>query len=308
MYRSRKAAIALGVLAALFWSPHFPLTERIRAGEAAPPYMVLGFYFLLGGAAGLGLVLFLTGRLAELRVFNRRETHFLVLAASGGYGFWILRALSLQAAAPARAHLAFYAAPVIIAILSALTQERADGRTMVGLLLGFVGCIMLVGPGEGAGVQLRGTVLGLAAATCWAVFSLVARPLMRQEKALPVATLTAGMGALFLLATSLGMRVGLFDIAPGDLAVALLGGVVTVGVTMALWLKCLAQLPAALAGGLWYLGLLFGSLCGFAGVFGPAPDGWWLLGGAMLILLGLHSALSGRRRGEATMGDIIRGW
>ncbi|MFO8007098.1 MAG: DMT family transporter [Candidatus Brocadiia bacterium] len=308
MYRSRKAAIALGVLAALLWSPHFRLVERIRAGQAAPPYMVLGFYFLLGGALALVLVLFLTGRLAEMRLFNRRETQFLVLAASGGYGFWILRALSLQAAAPSRAHLAFYAAPVIMAVFSALTKERADGRTMVGLLLGFVGCIMLIGPGEGSGVQLRGTVLGLAAAACWAVFFLVARPLMRQERALPVAALTTGIGALFLLATSLGMRVGLFDIAPADLGLALLGGAVTVGFMMALWLKCLAQLPAALAGGLWYLGLLFGSLWGFAGFLEPRPDGWWLLGGAVLILLGLHSALSGRRRGEATMGDIIRGW
>ncbi len=307
--RSRKAAAAVGVLAAAFWSPHFQLVQRLTTGESPPSRLVLSFYFVLGAAIALSLVLFLTGRLSELRVFNRQETHFLLLAATGGYGFWVLRALALAelAPAPARAHLLFCAVPIFIAVLSVFAAERADGRTFIGLLLGFFGCVVLVVPGHLMAGSLRGTLLALAAAACWALFTLAARSLMRQEKALPVVALVTAIGAACLLVTCLSTRESIFAVRPDQLGMALAGGFFTVGIMTALWLRCLAVMPAVLAAGFWYLGTLFGAIWAFLGWGGDRPNVWWLLVGGALILLGLHGALSGRRTAEVTLGDVIRG-
>jgi len=301
----QRTSIAFGVLAALLWSPHFQLFSKLRAEAASP--LVLSFYFLLGGAGGLLLLLLLSGRIDELDAFKRRETYFILLAAFGGYGFWVLRSLSPGAAPGARAHLLFYAAPLAAGVLSFFTAERADGRAFFGLVLGFVGCIMMVPSGAQEFAGLRGLLLGIAAAVCWGIFWLLARPIVREEKSLPVAALVTGIGAACLLVTCISTGAGIFEVRPGQLAAALVGGAVTVGFMMALWLRCLAGMAAPLAAGLWYLALLFSGLWALLGFGGARPDLWWLLGGGLLVLLGLHSALTGRRRRGVTMSDVIRG-
>jgi len=308
MQGARKSAYFFGVLAALLWGPQFMLFRRLLKGKGAPTAPVLAFYFVFGGAVALLLVMFLLGRLPELRIFNRRETHFLVLVATGGYGFWILRSLTMDALDFSTARLLFLTAPLAIGALSAFSREKADGRALFGLALGFVGCILLVGPGRQMAGGLRGALLGLAAAGCWALFSVSARPLVRTESALPVAALVTALGALCLLVTCLSMGEGIIRIGPRQLMLACLAGAVTVGFMMPVWLRCLAGAPAALAGGFWYLGLLFGVLlaCRIEGE--PHPGALWILGGATLILLGLYGALSGRykRRRGVSMSDIIR--
>lgn len=301
----QRTSVVLGVLAALVWSPHFQLFRKL--GADGPPALVAYFYVLLGAAGALLLFMFLGGRMDELNAFKRRETYFILLAAFGGYGFWVLRSLTLDVLPASRAHLLFYAAPLAAGVLSFFGGERADGRTFFGLALGFVGCIMMVPPGVREGTGLRGLLLGIGAAACWGIFWLLARPVVREEKVLPVAALVAGIGAACLLVTCLSTGAGLFDISPGQLVTALLGGAVTVGFMMALWLRCLAGMAVPLAAGLWYLGLFFSGLWSLLGFGGTGPDLWWLLGGGVLVLLGLHSALSGRRRRGATMSDVIRG-
>ena len=307
MLRSDKTSIVLGVMTALCWSPHFHLFSRLRAGAEPPPStLVLSFYFVLGAAGSLLLFMFLTGRLPELNVFKRRETRFLLLAGLGGYGFWMLRGVALRSLDPARARLLFYTAPVLIGLLSQFQKEKMDARLLLGLLLGLVGCIMLTTfRGLFAG-PLRPVLVALGAAACWAVFSLAAVPPAREENALPVAALVVGVGALCLFINCLSTGENVFAIRPRALLVALGGGVVTVGLMMILWLKCLAAMSAPLAGGLWYLGLVFGVLLSHLVLGGPAPNLWWTLVGTAFVLLGLHTALSGRRHEALTLSDVIR--
>ncbi len=306
MYRSGKAAFICGLFAALFWSPHFRMVQRIRAAEVSPPLLVLSFYVLLGAAAFLILLLFLAGKLSELDVFRRRETRFLILAATGGYGFWVFRALALERADASMAFVLFAATPVAIGVFSAFGREKASGGGFVGLLLGFVGCIMLSSPADRLTGGLPAVLLGAGAATCWAVFSLAARPLARQEKALPTAAVVTGIGAACLLVTCLSTGESIGNIQPAQAGLALALGAVTVGLMTTFWLKCLAGVPAVVAAPLWYVGVLLGTIWGVLGMGEPRPKLWWLFGAAVLIGLGLHSAWSGRGRRRGTLSDIIR--
>jgi len=301
MQRTRKRGLILGAVAALLWSPHFALVQSMLRGGTS--LLVAEFYFLLFASVLLLLLLFLSGRLSELSVFKRRETHFLALAASGGYGLALLLGLALGQAPAAPVRLWFYAGPLIVALLSLFGRERADLKAFVGILLGFFGCVLVVraeAPGSLA-ISMR----AIGAAACWAVFSMLARPLVREEKPLPVAAVVCMIGAACLLVTCLSMGRSVFAVRPAHLWTAAVTGAFTVGLMMVFWLKCLGSAEAALAAPLWYLGLAFGVV--WVRRVGVDVDGWLAFGGIVLVLFGLHTAFSGRRSSAMSLGDVIRG-
>jgi drug/metabolite transporter (DMT)-like permease len=307
MRASQHSAYVFALLAALLWSPQFYAVEPAVSGGA--PLMVVQFHLVFWPALVLLALVFVSGSAEGLSVFSRRETHFLVLAATGGYGFWILRSLALESATQEQARLLFYAAPLLMGLLSLLTREAADRRVAFGLVLGFVGCIMIFqgqkAPGAaGASGSLGGSLLAVAAAGCWALFSVAARPIVRQERALPVAALVAGIGAVCQLITCLTTGVSPLSISVPQMRTAALTGVFCVGGTLLLWLRCLGGMPAVLAAPFWYLGALFGVLWALRA--GWSVSGWWALGGGVLILMGLQNALAGRRQSGLTLADVIR--
>ncbi|MFW6189575.1 MAG: DMT family transporter [Planctomycetota bacterium] len=309
MARTGKAAFVFAALAALLWSPHHYVLEWLLSGTSPVPFLVAQFHFVFWAAVGLMLILFLSGRLDEVSVFQRRETRFLLLAAAGGYGFWTLRALAFDGLSPDRARLLFYLAPLLIGIFSLLGEERAGGRPLFGLVLGFVGCIMLLqgAPGApGAGGGLWSYLAAVAAAACWALFALAVRPVVRHEGSLSVAAVVTAIGAVCILVTSISKGENPLSVTAGQLGAAASAGVVTVGLMMALWLKCLSRMPAVAAAPWWYLGLVFGTIgrAVVAGEFGRSV--WWLLGGGVLVVMALQTAAGGRGRQAVTMGDLIR--
>jgi len=304
--RSGRAGFSLGAVAALLWSGNLGRLLLLRDGGV--DVLVVHFHMVFGAALGLLLVLFLSGRLPELAVFSRRETIFLVLAGTGGYGFWVLRGAALGATGGFGLMPLVYASPLAVGVLSLMTREKAGGRAAVGLLLGFVGCIALAHGqvGGAAGASGGSRLAALGAAACWALFTVVARPVMREEKALPVAVLVMSIGAACLLVTCLSRGAGLFDMRLSELASAALSGFITVGLMTVLWLKCLGHLPAARAAPLWYLGMLFGTILAWRS--GTPVNRWWGLVGGVLVLVGLwRAAGEGPSREAMTFGDIIRG-
>ena len=261
---------------------------------------------LFWAAAGLLLLLFLSGRLGELSVFNRRET--LLPHPCSPRRLCLLdaaRRRGREHATRARAHLLFYTAPVLIGVFSTFGREHADARTFLGLLLGFGGCVMLsmARGGPAAGGSWLSGLPAVGAAVCWAVFCLVARPIAREEKALPVAAIVLSVGAVCLFVTCIARGDGIFHIGMRQLGETIPLGIFTVGLMLVFWLRCLGSVPAAAAAPLWYLGLLFATL--MAG--GLRAGLWWLIAGAVLILVGIQRALSGRTTRDVTLGDVIRG-
>ena len=95
--------------------------------------------------------------------------------------------------------------PVMVALANAVLRlERVDRRTWAGVVVSVGGLVLLVRP-EAAGVPrtaFQGDLLTLASAACWAVYTLVSRPLALRY---PPATITAlGVG----LATGVLVGVG----------------------------------------------------------------------------------------------------
>lgn len=311
MQAPQRSALVYGILAALLWSPHFYILESLR--REGVPLLVAQFHCVFWPALVLGLVLIVSGRASAIGAFKGQETHVLAMAAVGGYGFWVLRAVALDGTGLPHARMLFYAAPLAIGLFSVFTSERADRRWAFALLIGFIAAVMLAeaqGKTRLAGSLGAGPALAaLGGACCWALFSLLARPLVREEPVLPVAALVTGIGACCLLVACLSrgesILVGFHKINMAQLRTLILTGFFTVGLMMVCWLKCLSKVPAAQAGPLWYLGVLFGAVWALVGGWGLSL--LWTVGGTILVLIALRRALADRQRSGATLGDLIRG-
>jgi drug/metabolite transporter (DMT)-like permease len=306
-----KTAFLLGVLAALLWSPHFYLLKPLIGPEGGLSPLVVQFHVLFWPAVLLVFLMFISGRASALKAVSQRETRFLFLAGAGGYGFWVLRGLALEAPGGGHVHLLFYTAPLLMAFFGLFGRQKGDRRSAAGLLLGFVGCILLArglgGAGPAEGGTLSADLLALGAAACWALFTVLAVPMVREQSVLPVTALVTAVGAACLLVTCLGRgeAVLIFAVSFSQLRTLALTGVVTVGLMMALWLKFVGSVPLPLAAPFWYLGLMFGVF--WAGRVGVEVATWWTLAGVIVLLPGLHVALGGRERSGITISDIIRG-
>jgi len=311
MQAPQRSALLYGILAALLWTPHFYILESLR--REGVPLLVAQFHCVFWPALVFGLFLIVSGRASAIGAFKGQETHILALSALGGYGFWILRTVALDGPGIPHARALLYAAPFAIALFSVFSSERADRQRVFALLVGLIGAVMLA-EGQGKGT-LSGTLgagralAALAGACCWALFSLLARPLVREEPVLPVVALATGIGAFCLLvsciSTGESLLVGFHKITMAQLRTLILTGFFTVGLMMVCWLKCLSKVSAAQAGPLWYLGLLFGAVWALLGGWGISI--WWTLGGTVLVLLALRSDLTDRQRSAVTLGDLIRG-
>lgn len=153
------------------WGASFPLL-RLVAVEV-PPFALAA---LRGCFAALAVFAFLalSGKLGgklELR-------HWLVLGSTNGWVPNVLTALALTRIEAAPAALVHGSTPMIVALLSTLVlrEERPGLRTVTGLLLGFAGIALILGPDALAGrASFTGGLLILASCVSYAAGTVYAR-------------------------------------------------------------------------------------------------------------------------------------
>ena len=122
--------------------------------------------------------------------------------------------------------------------------NRPPGRRWVGMGIGLAGLALLLWPVEGAEFALRGTLMMVAAAIGWGIYSLLGR-----GSTMPLADTAAS----FLCATPFVL---FFWIASGEgaaissraLLLAMISGALTSGLGYAVWYSVLPRLEASIAG------------------------------------------------------------
>ena len=98
------------------------------------------------------------------------------------------------------------ATPIFVAIVaSIITRRRPRGVVLVGLLIGFLGVVVLSLPSIGdGGSELRGVLLVVGATVCYGVAMNLAAPLQRRYGAMTLMTPVLALATLWLL--PLGLR------------------------------------------------------------------------------------------------------
>lgn len=153
------------------WGASFPLLRLVAA--EMPPFALAA---VRGGFAALAVL----GFLAVTRQLGGRLQlrHWLVLGTTNGWVPNVLTAIALGRIEAAPAALVHASTPMLVALLSAvvLREERPGGRNIAGLLLGFAGIAVILGPDALAGrASFTGGLLILASCVSYAVGTVYAR-------------------------------------------------------------------------------------------------------------------------------------
>ena len=192
-----------------------------------------------------------------------------------------------------------YLAPIAVMVLAwLLLGEVVSPLGWIGALIGFAGVLLIVRPGTG--LDPVGVVLCLINASLATGYHLLTRVLARTETMTSMLFHTALAGMLVFLALTPFEP----DLAAPpwlDLALmGLLGVLATVG--HFLFTAAYREAPASLLAPVNYLHLVWAGILGWL-VFGHMPDGWTLVGMAMVAGAGVAVALRvqfGRKAPEIT--------
>ena len=190
----------LGV--ALFWGVNFAFV-KFTLGEMLP-LTFNGLRFVLASGVMVLLTRLLDG---SLRVERSDWGRILFTGLIGNTLYQILFIQGLQRTTAGNSSVLVSTHPIFVALISALLGlERVTNRMWLGIVLSFGGILLVIAKGANGlsfgGETLLGDALTILAGLSWAVYVILARPLVSKYSPMRVATLTmvAGTPALLLAA------------------------------------------------------------------------------------------------------------
>ena len=200
MLANRLAAFALLVLANLLWSGNWVIGRAVR--ESFDP-VALNFWRWLVAAlvmAPLGL----REALASRAAIGRHAGLFALLALSGVVGFQTLVYLGLRTTTAINALLINAAGPLfMIACSWLLEREKASLRQIAGMLISFLGVLIIVSRGDPQTlVHLefhRGDAWILVAMPMWGLYSVLLKRAPAELRGTGFAFTIAAIGVAMLL-------------------------------------------------------------------------------------------------------------
>ena len=175
-----------------------------------------------------------------------------------------------------------FVAPILVTILSMpLLGERVGPRRWAGIIVGFLGAIVIIRPGFGM-IQLT-ALFPIGAACLYALYQISTRFLGRTDNAMTTLVYTASSGTAIL-----SSLVPLYWIAPdteGWLMMIALG--VTSNLGHFSMIKAYVEAPAPTVVPFSYVNLLWATLFGYV-LFSDLPDLWTISGACIVAGSGLY--------------------
>lgn len=177
-----------------------------------PPLLAMGARFLVAGALIAGLVLLVRGRPAFRATGRELRTAALcgLFLLVGGNG---LVAIAEQDVDSGLAALLIAGTPLWVVVLRALLRDRPSAATVVGLLLGMAGVVVLLLPGLSGAAALAPLLLLCLSSLLWSCGTVLAtrRPMPADPFVTTVVEMAAG-GAAMVVLGSLGGEWGRLDL------------------------------------------------------------------------------------------------
>ena len=202
----------------------------------------------------------------------------------------------------------FFAAPLISTSLSPwLLGERVSLGQWGAVSLGFVGMLIMIGPGAGA--FQPGAVFAMLAAVFYASSAIVSRSLGRTDRAATTAYYTVFMYIVVSAIGVVAIEIAGVDWSAGNVVVARawrdpdwfdLGLLAGSGFAVALGFFCLAQAyrlaPIPVLAPVEYTSLIWAGLLGYL-IWDEVPTRLTLIGAALIVVSGWYVAVAPARMG-----------
>lgn len=185
-----------------------------------------------------------------------------------------------------------FVAPLLITVLSIpLLGEVVGIRRWAAVVVGLIGVLVVMRPGTGA--FQPAALLVLASASCWSLGLILTRKMAGTERAATTLLWSACTG-LAMLSVLLPFHFQMPTAA--QLGLALVQGILS---SVGQWMVIQAHrtAPASTLAPIIYAQLIWSTLAGYI-VFGAFPDGWTIVGAAIIIGSGLYTAHRERVRAQ----------
>jgi drug/metabolite transporter (DMT)-like permease len=281
------AAVALAIVAAAWGTIPLIVREDVAVSHLVAARVTLGAAALVG---------FLAVR-RRLRLPPRHRWRIavagVVLAAH-----WAMFFASVKAADVAVALAVVFIGPILASVLAPFVLgERAGAWAYAGLVVGFLGVLMVVRPGGAA--TAAGVWWGVGAAATFASVYLIAKPAAEDLGGLVVAAGELGVAAVVMSPWAWRAGVESWRFLPQFLVL----GVLLTGIGFLVFWNALGHLPVAVVSVLTYLEPAFAVV--WAALFlgeTPTPGAW--AGVSLVVVGGLVAALSVARR-PAGPGPVV---
>lgn len=276
------------LLVAAIWGANITIARLTFT--AIPPLAFIAIRFSLATLLLIGLTYAVE---RSLMIAPELRWRAVWLGLVGNTGYQLLFMLGLSMTTAANTALLVATAPIWVVLISTFRgSERLGAMAWMGVILSFVGVALVVAT-RGAALSaatLRGDVLVLGSALCWAIYTIGARPLLARVSALRATTWTmiTGTPALVIIGTP-----AMAALSWGELPVGAWGGILysaLLSVVLAYWIwyGSIQRVGAARTGVYANLVPLFG--VGFAWAFGAEMIAPMQIIGAIAILSGVWLA------------------
>ena len=185
-----------------------------------------------------------------------------------------------------------FVAPILVTVLSLpILGERVGMRRWIGVLIGFLGAMIIIRPGMG---MVQPAILFPLGAACFhSLYQLSTRFLSRTDSTLTTLIYSASTGSIIMTIT-----VPFFWVTPSPSETALM---VIIGLFAALGHYCLIKAfeaaPPAIVAPFSYTNLLWATLFGFV-LFSDLPDAWTIIGALIIAGSGLYIFHRERTHGD----------
>lgn len=177
-----------------------------------------------------------------------------------------------------------FVAPLLVTGLSGLLlKERAGRRRWIVVVIGLAATLIIIRPGMG--VLHPAVFLVLGAASMFALYQIMTRIMSDTDDAATTLSYTAIVGAVIM--TAIVPFVWVWPASGRELAM-LAGLGLWAAIAEFAVIKAFETAPGAVVAPFQYSMIVWATFYGFT-LFGELPDGWTLLGAAILIATGLFS-------------------
>jgi drug/metabolite transporter (DMT)-like permease len=190
----------------VFWAGNFIVVKE--AIGILPP---VGFTFLRYLIASATLLLLLRWREGSFKLPKGDIVRIAALGVVGFGCYQILWPVALQSIPAGDSALLIAATPVLTALLAMATgADTPNAVKLVGAFVAFIGVAVVIGEGQGLdlGASLFGDVLTLAAAACWAVYTVFGATILRRHSPLVTTAWAVTAGTVFLAPVGIGQLTG----------------------------------------------------------------------------------------------------
>lgn len=196
----------LMTLAALFWAGAF-IAGKFGLEELSP--ISLTTLRLLVSVIFI-IIINAADRFKSLKINKKDIGHFVTLALIGVVGYQILFSTSLKYTTASNASIIVSLSPLITAFLSFLfNYEKLNIQRVGVIILGIIGVIFTITNGSMGNITSLsfniGDIMMLIAATCLAIYSVLAKTIVTRYTSLTITTYTLVISTLILLPFSIRM-------------------------------------------------------------------------------------------------------